>query len=77
MTSVRLQGSGPKNALVVVDEQVIGYLAEVQARGFAVLPGKHFITVKAPGYLPFDHILQTSDRQKEVISVQLEKWPDD
>jgi hypothetical protein len=51
--SLRLQGT-PPDAAVVIDDQDIGPLAFVESRGVALPPGKHHISVTAPGYFPWD-----------------------
>ena len=54
-TSLRLEAqAAPKSAKVTVDDQPIGSLDFVIKRGVALPPGKHRITVEAPGYLPWD-----------------------
>ena len=50
---LRLRGT-PGDAVVVIDDQRVGPLAFVAARGMRVAPGTHRITVEAPGFLPFD-----------------------
>jgi hypothetical protein len=51
--TLRLAGA-PADANVVIDEQEIGTFDYVAARGVALLPGVHHITVKAHGYFPWD-----------------------
>jgi hypothetical protein len=51
--SLRLQGT-PPDATVLIDDQDIGRLAFVESRGVALPPGKHHISVTAPGYFPWD-----------------------
>lgn len=54
-TSLRLSAATtPKAAKVTVNDQPIGSLDFVMKRGVALPPGKHRITVEAPGYLPWD-----------------------
>ena len=47
----------------------------VSARGVAVLPGKHRVSVERDGYLPWDKIVEASDRPL-VFDVALERVPD-
>lgn len=54
---LRLSG-GPADATVTVDDQIVGSLALVAARGVALPPGKHRITVEARGFLPFDKMVE-------------------
>jgi hypothetical protein len=51
--SLRMQGS-PADALVIIDEELVGQLDFVALRGVALPPGVHHITVKAHGYFPMD-----------------------
>ena len=51
--SLRMRGT-PAEATVTIDDQIIGQLDYVAARGVALPPGVHHITVKAPGYFPVD-----------------------
>ncbi len=52
-TSLRMRGT-PADATVTIDDQIVGQLDYVAARGVALPPGLHHITVKAPGYFPLD-----------------------
>jgi hypothetical protein len=51
--SLRMAG-GPPDASVIIDEKAIGTLDYVAARGVALPPGVHHITVKATGFFPWD-----------------------
>ncbi len=51
--SMRMRGA-PADATVIIDDQVLGTLELVMARGVALPAGVHYITVKAPGYFPWD-----------------------
>ncbi len=55
--SLRLEGN-PGDASVTIDDENIGPLAFVQNRGVALPPGKHHISVTAPGYLPWDKAVE-------------------
>jgi len=55
--SLRLEGN-PGDATVVIDDEDIGPLAFVQNRGVALPPGKHHVSVTAPGYLPWDKAVE-------------------
>ena len=57
---LRLRGS-PPDATVTVDDQRVGPLAVVQARGMRVLLGRHRVSVEAAGYLPFDAVVEAKD----------------
>lgn len=55
--SLRLAGS-PSDARVTVDDQLVGPLAFVASRGVALPPGKHRVTIEAPGYFPWDRLVE-------------------
>jgi len=66
--SLRLRG-GPPEAMVVVDEESLGTLEFVEARGVALPPGVHRITIQAPGYFPWDREVEA---QLGMPPIQLE-----
>jgi len=51
--SLRMAG-GPPDATVIIDEEAVGTLDLVAARGVALPPGVHHVTVRANGYFPWD-----------------------
>jgi hypothetical protein len=71
---VRVRGTPPE-ATVTIDDQRVGSLALVQARGMRVLPGRHRITVEEQGYLPFDTAVDAKDAPV-VVDVKLVPTPD-
>jgi hypothetical protein len=71
---VRFRGT-PSDATVMVDDQRIGSVALVSARGIRVLPGRHRITVEAPGYLPLDVAVEAKDAPV-AVDVSLVPIPD-
>ena len=64
-----------KDALVTVDDQLLGTVAYVEKRGVALPPGKHRVTVEKPGYFPFDELVDAKEVQVK-IAVKLEPVPD-
>jgi hypothetical protein len=54
--SLQMRGT-PPDATVTIDDRIVGSLALVSARGVALPPGQHRISVEARGYLPFDKIV--------------------
>ncbi len=74
MTLTRDQET-PKGALVYVDEQYLGTLSYVAARGVKLPEGEHRVTVEKAGYFPFDTIV-VSDRDPIKLDVKLERLPD-
>ncbi len=74
--SLRLSG-GPADARVTVDDQIVGTLDMVQARGVAMPVGSHRVSVEAPGYFPFDTIVEAKSGEKLVtVEAKLVKIPD-
>lgn len=65
----------PRDALVYVDEQYIGTLSDVAARGVRLPEGKHRVTVEKAGYFPYD-VIVVSDREPIYLDVQLVRLPD-
>ena len=59
LISYRLIGE-PAKATVTIDDQPIGPLEMVARRGIALPAGAHRITVEAPGYLPWDRLVDAS-----------------
>jgi hypothetical protein len=74
--SLRMTGS-PPDARVTVDDQIVGSLDMVQARGVALPPGQHRVSVEAPGYFPYDTIVEAKEGEKLVkIEAKLVRIPD-
>jgi len=65
----------PRDALVYVDEQYIGTLSYVAARGVRLPEGEHRVTVEKAGYFPYD-VIVVSDREPIYLDVRLERLPD-
>ncbi len=77
VTSLRFEADGAvaRKAIVTVDDQAIGALDFVIARGIAVPRGNHRVTVEAPGYFPWDASLSCTERHQRV-RVDLRAIPD-
>lgn len=74
--SMRMTGT-PKNASVTVDDEFVGTLDVVSARGVALPPGKHRITVEAAGYFPWDKVVEVAPGQGPVrLDAALAPIPD-
>jgi hypothetical protein len=58
--SLRMVGS-PKAASVTIDDRFVGTLDVVSARGVALPPGSHRVTVEAPGHFPFDKMIEAKE----------------
>ena len=75
-TSLRMTGS-PADARVVVDDQIVGTLDMVQARGVAMPPGNHRVSVEHEGFFPFDTIVEAKEGEKVVhLEAKLVPIPD-
>jgi hypothetical protein len=72
--SLRMKGAPPQ-ATVTVDDQIVGSLEVVAARGVALPPGRHRISVEAPGYLPWDKLIEATETPMR-LDVQLVPIPD-
>lgn len=58
--SLRMAGQ-PSGASVTIDDVWVGNLAMVTRHGVALPPGRHRITVEAPGYFPWDRLLDVKE----------------
>ena len=65
----------PGDAAVLIDEEYIGPLGYVSARGVRLPIGKHRITVEKPGYFPWDRLVE-ADAAPIHVEVTLEPIPD-
>jgi hypothetical protein len=73
--SVERAPSTPRDASVYIDEQFVGFLGVVAARGVKLPEGEHRITVEKVGYFPWDEQV-VSDRKPITLKVELRKVPD-
>jgi hypothetical protein len=74
--SLRMSG-GPPNASVTIDDHFVGTLDVVSARGVAVPPGSHRISVEAAGFLPWDKIVEAKEGAGPLrLDVRLAPVPD-
>ncbi|HEY1958073.1 MAG TPA: PEGA domain-containing protein [Polyangiaceae bacterium] len=74
--SLRMTG-GPADSRVTIDDQIVGSLDMVQARGVALPPGRHRISVEREGYFPFDVIVEAKEGEKVVrVDAKLQPVPD-
>jgi hypothetical protein len=67
--------STPRDAAVIIDEEYIGPLHFVAARGVRLPVGEHRITVQKPGYFPWDQLVE-ADREPIHLKVELVPIPD-
>jgi hypothetical protein len=73
--SVDRAANTPRDASVFIDEQFVGYLGVVAARGVRLPEGEHRITVEKVGYFPWDELV-VSDRQPIHLKVELRRIPE-
>jgi hypothetical protein len=73
--SVERAAASPRDASVYIDEQFVGFLGVVAARGVRLPEGEHRITVEKVGYFPWDQLV-VSDRKPIQLKVELRKIPD-
>jgi hypothetical protein len=67
--------NAPRDAAVIIDEEYIGPLGFVAARGVRLPEGEHRITIQKEGYFPFDKLV-VAEREPIVLDVELVKIPD-
>ncbi len=72
--SLRVRG-GPARATVTIDDRMVGSLDLVAARGVALAPGTHRISVEAPGFVPWDREI-VATQAPVLLDVTLEPLPD-
>jgi hypothetical protein len=74
--SMRMVGS-PPNATVTIDDIFVGRLDLVSARGVALPVGEHRVSVEAPGFIPWDKVVEAKEGQGPVrLDVRLVATPD-
>jgi len=72
--SLRLHGK-PADATVTIDEERVGPLAVVEARGVALPEGTHQVTVEAPGYFPWDRLVESKPGAEKKVDITVELIP--
>lgn len=65
----------PNDATVTIDEEYVGPLYYVQAKGVRIPVGEHRITVEKAGYFPYDELI-VADRKPIHLQVRLVPVPD-
>jgi hypothetical protein len=74
--SLRFHG-GPPSATVVIDEETLGTFDFVAARGVALPPGVHHLTVTAEGYFPWDREVTAKPGSPPIrLDVAMTRIPD-
>jgi hypothetical protein len=73
--SLERSAATPRDASVYIDEQFVGFLGVVAARGVRLPEGEHRITIEKVGYFPWDQEV-VSDRKPIHLKVELRKIPD-
>ncbi len=65
----------PPDAMVTIDDELVGPLAVVAARGVALRPGMHQVTVRAPGFFPWDKLVVADPGAAPRIDLPVELVP--
>ncbi len=73
--SLQRGAKSPRDAAVIIDEEYIGPLGYVAARGVRLPAGKHRISVEKPGYFPWDRLVDASTEPIH-FDIELEPIPD-
>jgi PEGA domain-containing protein len=73
--SLERSPKSPHDAAVTIDEEYIGPLGYVSARGVKLPAGKHRITIEKPGYFPWDRLVEAGTEPIH-FDVTLEPIPD-
>lgn len=73
--SLERHPDAPRDASVYIDEQFVGFLGVVAARGVRLPEGEHRITVQRDGFFPWDRLVE-SDREPIRLKVELRPIPD-
>jgi hypothetical protein len=73
-TSLRLHGQ-PAEAMVVIDDNLVGPLAVLETRGVALPAGTHQISIEAPGYFPVDRLVEAPSGGGPRIEMSVELLP--
>ena len=73
--SLERDPKSPRDATVTIDEEYIGPLGYVAARGVKLPAGKHRITIEKPGYFPWDRLVEAGTAPIH-FDVTLEPIPD-
>ena len=73
--SLARDAKSPSDAAVTIDEEYIGPLGYVSARGVKLPAGKHRITIEKPGYFPWDRLVDAGSAPVH-FDVALEPIPD-
>jgi hypothetical protein len=73
--SLQRGAKSPRDAAVIIDEEYIGPLGYVAARGVRLPAGKHRITIEKPGYFPWDRLVVAGTAPIH-FDIELEPIPD-
>ena len=74
--SLRLQGN-EDDALVTIDDQLLGPVSRVEKKGVALPVGSHRVTIEKTGFFPYDELVEVKAGDGPVtLDVKLERIPD-
>lgn len=75
-TSLKVHSDVP-DAVVTIDDQVLGPAKAVEKRGVALPPGRHRVTIEKPGYFPHDELVQVKEGDPPIrLDVRMDRVPD-
>lgn len=72
---LKAESPSPRDAAVFIDEEYIGPLSVVSAKGVRLPEGTHRITVEKTGYFPWDREV-VAGRHPIALDVRLEPIPE-
>jgi hypothetical protein len=74
--SLRLQGN-EDDALVTIDDQLLGPVSRIEKKGVALPVGSHRVTVEKTGFFPYDELVEVKEGDAPIsLDVKLERIPD-
>lgn len=74
--SLRLHGN-ENDALVTINDQLLGPVSRVEKKGVALPVGKHRVTIEKVGFFPFDELVEVKAGDSPIsLDVKLERIPE-
>jgi hypothetical protein len=74
--SLRLQAN-EDDALVTMDDQLLGPVSRVEKKGVALPVGSHRLTIEKTGFFPYDQLVEVKPGDAPIsVDVKLERIPD-
>ena len=74
--SLHLSGN-EDDALVTIDDQLLGSVSRVEKKGVALPVGSHRLTIEKTGFFPYDKLVEVKPGDAPIsLDVKLERIPD-